>query len=94
MVPIQDFNATGAGLALFAGDRLKFECRTDKWGIDGGIDEVRRLFKDKSAKKENISFTNDKVHDLFGCMPDGYLNLPDTSKGEKWPTCKPQMDSE
>ena len=29
-------------MALFAGDRLKFECRTDKWGIDGGIDEVGR----------------------------------------------------
>ena len=41
VVPIDDFNATGDGLALFSGDRLKFECRTDKWGIDGGIDEVR-----------------------------------------------------
>ena len=44
MVPIQDFNSTSAGMALFAGDRLKFECRTDKWGIDGGIDEVGRQY--------------------------------------------------
>ena len=44
VVPIQDFNSTSAGMALFAGDRLKFECRTDKWGIDGGIDEVGRQY--------------------------------------------------
>ena len=42
MVNITVFNSTSAGMALFAGDRLKFECRTDKWGIDGGIDEVGR----------------------------------------------------
>ena len=57
MVPIQDFNATGAGLALFAGDRLKFECRTDKWGIDGGIDEVCTYFfnfKDLNLKVNNL----------------------------------------
>jgi hypothetical protein len=73
-IPIDQFlSSTVGGITMFAGDILVYRCRTSKWGVSGGLDEVL---------------------DVFGCAQDGLLDTPDVKKGEEWPRCSPQQDSE